>query len=96
MGLEMIVGLVAAIASVLGYVPQVLKSWKTRRAEDISTSMVLLLLFSLSSWLAYGFLVGDLPLIATNAVSLNLLFLLLAAKLKFRKRRAEETRIADG
>ena len=83
MTIEAIIGFVAAIASVLGYVPQVMKSWKTHRVDDISISMVLLILFSLSSWLVYGFLKGDLPLILTNLVSLNILFLLLTAKLKF-------------
>ncbi len=83
MSIEAIIGFVAAIASVLGYVPQVVKSWKTHRVEDISISMVLLILFSLSTWLVYGFLMQDLPLILTNLVSLNILFLLLTAKLKF-------------
>jgi len=83
MTIEAIIGFLASVASVLGYVPQVMKSWKTHRVDDISISMVLLILFSLSSWLVYGFLKGDLPLILTNLVSLNILFLLLTAKLKF-------------
>lgn len=83
MSIEAIIGFVASIASVLGYVPQVMKSWKTHRVEDISVSMVLLLLFSLSGWLIYGFLKQDLPLIMTNIVSLNIVFLLFTAKIKF-------------
>lgn len=95
MGFETIIGLIATIASVLGYIPQVVKSWRTRQVEDVSISMVLLLLFSLSSWLVYGFLVSDLHLIVTNIISLNLLFLLLAAKLKFGGEKAEEKEISS-
>ncbi|KXA91213.1 hypothetical protein AKJ64_04870 [candidate division MSBL1 archaeon SCGC-AAA259E17] len=83
MELATIIGLVAITFSILGYVPQVVKSWKTREAGDISLPMILILILSLSAWFAYGLLVENLPLILANAASLSLVLLLFTAKLKY-------------
>ncbi|MFW6008552.1 MAG: SemiSWEET family transporter [archaeon] len=83
MNIETIIGIIAIIASILGYIPQVVKSWKTHKVDDISISMILMIIFSLLSWLIYGFLKTDMPLILTNIISLNILLLLFTAKIKF-------------
>ncbi|MFP4006097.1 MAG: SemiSWEET family sugar transporter [Candidatus Hadarchaeia archaeon] len=85
-----IVGLMATGTSVIGYVPQILKSWKTRQVKDVSLPMLVLIILSLSSWLTYGLLVGNFHLILTNIISLNLVSLLLIAKLKYGRESAEE------
>ena len=46
--------------------------------------MFLLMVSGIALWLTYGILIGDLPLIASNAVTLVLAGSILVAKLRFR------------
>lgn len=62
-------GLAAAFCSTLAFLPQVIKTWRTRSTADISLGMFLLLVSGVVLWLAYGIIQQDLPLIAANAVT---------------------------
>lgn len=64
-----LLGLVAASCSTLAFLPQVIKTWRTRSTQDISLGMFLLLVSGIVLWLLYGILLGDLPLIVANAVT---------------------------
>jgi MtN3 and saliva related transmembrane protein len=64
-----ILGLVAGCCTTLAYLPQVIKAWRSRSTQDISLGMFLLLVGGMLLWLAYGVLLGDLPLIVANAVT---------------------------
>lgn len=66
-------GLVAAACTMSSFVPQVLKTWRTRSAADLSVGMYALLTTGAALWLAYGVLIADLPVIVTNLVTLALL-----------------------
>ena len=65
-----LLGLVAAFCTTAAYLPQVLKTWRTRSTSDISLGMFLLMVSGLVLWLAYGIILADLPLIASNTVTL--------------------------
>jgi hypothetical protein len=47
-------GLAAALCTTASFVPQVVKTWKTRSTADISLGMYLVLVFGTVLWLAYG------------------------------------------
>ena len=83
MSLSMLVGLIAGWCTTLAFVPQVVKTWRTRSTSDISLGMFLVLVFGIILWLLYGFLIGDVPLIAANAVTLFLTAAILAFKLRY-------------
>ena len=77
------VGLLAAICTTVSFVPQVLKAWRTRSTADISVGMFVLMVVGLSLWLLYGAMLGDLPLILANFVTLCLAGVNLLLKLRF-------------
>ena len=62
-------GLAAACCTTGAFLPQVVKTWKTRSTNDISLSMFSLMVFGIALWLAYGILLADVPLIVANAIT---------------------------
>ncbi|MEM1115494.1 MAG: SemiSWEET transporter [Bacteroidota bacterium] len=66
-------GLVAASCTMASFVPQIVKTYRTRSVADLSVGMYALLTTGALLWLVYGLLIGDLPVIVTNAVTLLLL-----------------------
>jgi MtN3 and saliva related transmembrane protein len=65
-----LLGLAAAFCSTVAFLPQVIKTWRTRATRDISLGMFALLVSGIMLWLAYGIILEDLPLIAANGVTL--------------------------
>jgi MtN3 and saliva related transmembrane protein len=63
-------GLAAAFCSTAAFLPQVVKTWRTRSTADISLAMFLLLVSGIVLWLVYGIIQQDLPLIVANTVTL--------------------------
>ena len=59
------------------------KVWKTKSTKDISLWMFLIFTTGVASWLVYGVLTNNLPIIFANIVTLFLAFLILVAKIKF-------------
>ena len=78
------IGLAAATLTTAAFLPQVIKTWRTRQTRDISLGMWLVLCLGIVLWLAYGFLRGDLPLIIGNAITLALACTILAFKLRYK------------
>ncbi len=77
-------GLAAATLTTAAFLPQVIKTWRTRKTRDISLGMFLVLCLGIGLWLVYGILRGDLPLILANAVTLALAGTILMFKLKYK------------
>lgn len=79
-----ILGLVAASLTTIAYIPQVLKTWKSKSSKDLSLKMLLTFCAGVSLWLIYGVLEKDTPIILANSVTLLLAFALLFFKFKFK------------
>jgi MtN3 and saliva related transmembrane protein len=78
-----LIGSVAGISTTGAFLPQVIRTWRTRSTEDISLGMFLLTVFGLFLWLVYGLALNDWPLIVTDAVSLILAVTILGLKLRY-------------
>jgi MtN3 and saliva related transmembrane protein len=78
------VGFGAAGLTSLAFAPQVLKTWRTRAAGDLSTTTLLAQTAGVGLWIVYGVAVDSLPVIASNTVTLVLMMALVAFKWKFR------------
>ncbi|HQQ25769.1 MAG TPA: SemiSWEET transporter [Methanomassiliicoccales archaeon] len=85
-----IVGLVAGLITTLGFVPQVVKGYRSGRMEDVSLTMPMVLMVGMGLWLVYGIFLGDLPIVLWNAVSIAL-----NAAMVFLKLRSDARRRAD-
>ncbi|MCE3007481.1 MAG: SemiSWEET transporter [Bacteroidetes bacterium] len=84
--LEPYIGYLAALLTTLAFVPQVLKTWRTRAVRDLSLSMTLLFALGVALWLVYGLLRQDVPIIGANIITLVLVLALLAMKLRWGRR----------
>lgn len=82
-----IIGWFAALASTCSFAPQAWKIIRSRRARDISGAMYILTVSGFALWTAYGVLLGQWPLIATNAICLALSGFILTMKLLPRRQR---------
>ena len=76
------VGLLAAFCSTAAFLPQVIKTWRTRSTKDISLVMFTILIIGIVLWLAYGIIIRDIPLIVANATTLLFAGTILFFKLK--------------
>lgn len=75
-------GYAAAIFATGSFLPQVVKTWRTRSAEDLSWLMLATHIFGLSLWLAYGIAAHAAPIIAANAAGVVLDVILIVLKLR--------------
>lgn len=82
MELATIVGSVAGIINIIAFVPQVMKSWKTKQTGDLSLDMYVLLTAGNFMWTFYGFAIHSWPLIAANGIILLLSASILGIKIK--------------
>ena len=77
-------GFVAGALTVSSFLPQVVRTWRTKRTADLSLGMVALLVTSASLWILYGVVRRDWPVIATNTGVVGLTGALLAAKTRYK------------
>ncbi|PIR76406.1 MAG: hypothetical protein COU32_02215 [Candidatus Magasanikbacteria bacterium CG10_big_fil_rev_8_21_14_0_10_42_10] len=64
-----IIGLLAATGTTISFLPQAIKTIKTKETKDLSLGMYTVLTTGVFLWLVYGIIIKDLPLIAANAVT---------------------------
>jgi MtN3 and saliva related transmembrane protein len=78
------VGLLAGTLTTVAFLPQVLKTWRSKSAEDISLGMFLTLCTGIFLWLVYGVFTRDLPVILANFVTFILASTILWLKFKYK------------
>ncbi len=78
-----IIGTGAGILTSISMLPQLIKTFKEKKAENISLVMIIILLCGIGSWVWYGFLKSDMPIIFTNCFSFLLNSILLFLRFKY-------------
>lgn len=78
-----LLGMTAGTISSITFLPQVIKTWQTKSAKDISVWMFLLVTLSVILWLAYGIFLKSIPIIYTNSAVLLMSLIMLYFKWKF-------------
>lgn len=84
MGWTEILGLAAGICTTSAVVPQIQKAWRTKKVEDVSPFMFGILILGVGMWVLYGIIKNDLPIIATNGLSLGLNIIMLYLMVRYR------------
>lgn len=77
------VGYLAAFLGTICWIPEAWKAWACRDTSGLSLPSNLMFLATVSLWLLYGLMIGDLPLIAANIFSTTAMLMIVAAKLRF-------------
>ncbi len=78
-----IIGIIAAICTTSGFIPQIIRGIRTKRLDDISPIMYMLLIVGLSLWLSYGIHIGDMIIIVANAAGLALSVIIVILRFKY-------------
>ena len=81
------IGLVAGTLTTLSFVPQLLRTWRLRRAHDMSGWWLASFMTGITLWLIYGLLLPSMPIIVANSATLALILPILAMKVSYRDRR---------
>lgn len=81
------IGLLAGALTTISFMPQLLRIWRRRSAEDISYAALLTFIIGIALWLLYGIQLGSLPIVLANAVTLGLNLSILALKIQHHERR---------
>jgi MtN3 and saliva related transmembrane protein len=80
-----IVGLAAGILTSFSMLPQLIKTLKEKKVENISPLMIFILITGVALWLLYGILKKDLPIMLTNGFSLVLNLFMLFLRWRYRR-----------
>jgi len=80
-----IIGLAAGVCTATSLIPQVVKTIKEKKADDVSLVMLLVLGSGIALWIVYGIKRNDLPIIATNAFSLAVNITMVFLRIKYKK-----------
>lgn len=81
-----VIGLVAGICTSSSLLPQLIKTIKEKKAEEISKWMLFVLMTGVATWVVYGILRKDLPIIATNSFSLLLNIVMVFLRFKYSRK----------
>ena len=79
-------GYFAAILTTLAFLPQLIKTLKTKKAEDVSLITLIMFLTGVLSWIIYGFKISSIPILIANIITFILNLLILIFKITFSKK----------
>jgi MtN3 and saliva related transmembrane protein len=86
MSLLPIIGTVAGCCTSAASIPQIVTAIKTKKVDNVSPWMFVVLLTGNALWAYYGFARKDLPITLTNCVSVVLDILMLVLRWKYRQK----------
>jgi MtN3 and saliva related transmembrane protein len=78
-----IVGIIAAVGTTSGFIPQVIRGIRTKKLEDVSPTMYIIMIFGFSMWLSYGVHLKDIIIIGANLVALSFSAFILILRYKY-------------
>ncbi len=88
-------GLIAGVLTTIAYLPQLIKTWQTKSAHDLSWSMLTVLCTGIILWLVYGFYIQNIPIIAANIVTFLFTSMILVLKIKYKQESEVGERMKD-
>jgi len=80
-----IIGIVAGILILSGWVPQIVSGYKTKRLNDVSAYLMILIFAGAALWLVYGIALDDVYIMGVNLAAMVLTMIVLSMKLKYEK-----------
>jgi MtN3 and saliva related transmembrane protein len=81
-----IVGTLAGILILSGWVPQIIKGYKTKRLNDVSVYLMICIFAGAVLWLVYGIEINDVYIIGVNVAAMFLTVTVLYMKLKYERK----------
>ena len=78
-----IIGSIAATLTMFSFVPQIVKSFKTKSVKDLSEITILQLFLGATLWVIYGIHLKNIVIIIANIITLVTLIILLVMYIKY-------------
>lgn len=76
-------GLTAGAVTSVGFIPQIIRGYRTKKLDDISYWMPLVLACGMTLWLVYGVLRNDVAIMIANSFGVSCNFLLILMKKRY-------------
>lgn len=83
MQLTDLIGSLAAALTTASFIPQALHTFRTKDVRGISLGMYSAFTSGVALWLVYGWMLGELPIVIANAITLSLALAILVMKLRY-------------
>jgi len=80
-----ILGTLAGILILSGWVEQIIKGYKTKSLKDVSKYLMIFISAGATLWLLYGIIVSDIFIIGTNIAAIFLMIIVLIMKKRYDK-----------
>jgi len=81
-----LIGYMAGILTLVNMLPQFLKSYKTKKVDDVSFLMVLTYALSMVLWVIYAYFINSKPIMITNSIAFVISSAQLVLMTKYKKR----------
>ncbi len=82
-----VLGIVAGVLILSGWVPQILKGYRTKKLDDVSKYLMILVAIGAFLWLIYGVEKNDPYIIGVNVAAIVLTMIVLSMKFRYEKLR---------
>jgi MtN3 and saliva related transmembrane protein len=83
--IEEIIGYLGGIFIMISFIPQVIKSYKTKNVGDISLGLIIATIIGTIFWIIYGIMIESMPLIIMNIIFGITVLYQLYLKIKYEK-----------
>ena len=80
-----VIGILAGILILSGWIPQIAKGYRTKKLDDVSSYLMILIFVGAALWLIYGMALDDVYIMGVNLTAMFLTMTVLAMKLKYEK-----------
>jgi MtN3 and saliva related transmembrane protein len=75
-----IFGLVAGTVTSIGFIPQIVRGYKTKKLDDVSYFMPTILAVGMTLWFIYGIFSNDIAIMVANAFGVGCCLTLIIMK----------------
>jgi len=74
------IGILAAMLTSMGFIPQIIKSYRIKETKDLSVLMLFIIACGTLLWIIYGSSIGDMIVVAANTITFSTAVILLIMK----------------
>ena len=79
-------GYFAAFLTTAAFLPQLIRTLKTKKAEDVSLITLIMFIVGVLSWIIYGYKISSIPILVANLITFILNFFILLSKIYYSKK----------
>ena len=80
-----IFGYIASILTTAAFLPKLINTLKTKKADDVSLITLIMFIIGVLCWIIYGYNISSIPILIANLITLILNLLILISKIYFSK-----------